>query len=93
MYDGSLDPAVIQSQIKLSLGITDAALRHESNAFGTVQEPLGTHKTNNRGAGRLEGAAWENDTQNVRQLLDTIFSREEDKAQAASLFASTKWQN
>jgi|GEM_PF-4275767 len=93
MYDGSLDPAIIQSQIKLSLGITDAALRHESNAFGAIQERLGTHKTNNRGAGRLEGAAWENDTQNVRQLLDTIFSREEDKAQAASLFATTKWQN
>jgi len=54
---------------------------------------LGTHKTNNRGAGRLEGVAWENDTQNVRQLLDTIFSLEEDKAQAASLFATTKWQN
>jgi hypothetical protein len=97
MYDGSLDPAVIQSQIKLSLGMTEAAFRAEEGAFREVTpEPIGQHKRSNReqhGRRRITGEAWEADTASFREFTDTLFNREEDKEQMAALFAVTKWQS
>ncbi|WP_327591336.1 amidoligase family protein (plasmid) [Nonomuraea sp. NBC_00507] len=92
MWDGSLDPSVIQTQIKTSLALVAAASR---GAEADQPERLGTHRQRNahlpRGE-RLRGQAWLDDTRSFRQLMDTIYRRARDKAQATALFASTRWQ-
>jgi hypothetical protein len=125
LWDGTLDPAAIQSQVKLSLAMTEAAFRAEPGAFRGNAEPKGTHRNapvrtdtgtpttttrgrgrgratatatgttlNNggRGAARLSGEAWEQDSASFRNFVDTLFTRTEDKEQLTSLFAVTKWQ-
>lgn len=91
MWDSTLDPAVIQTQIKVSLGMTEAAF-----AGRTVEpedrEPLGTRRNANPSGRRLENEEWQAATRVFRQTLDRLFAREEDKSQATSLFAATRWQ-
>ncbi len=93
MWDSSLDPGVIQTQVKLSLGMAQAAFA--SSGEPSAAEPLGTHRSNNTGlgrGGRLRGDAWSRDTRSFRSMLDRIFSRDADKEQATALFAATRWQ-
>ena len=94
MWDGSLDPGTIQTQVKLSLGMTEAAFRTPSGTQHGA-EPIGTHRRANshlqRGQ-RLSGEAWEADTKGFRGLMDRLFTRDADKRQAAALFGATKWQ-
>jgi hypothetical protein len=94
MWDGSLDPGVVQTQIKVSLGLTEAAFRtaREAPPRGGAREPLGTHRRNRPGRGRLRGEQWQADTASFRDLVDSLFRRAQDKAQAAALFAVTRWQ-
>lgn len=101
MWDGSLEPGVIQSQIKMSLGMTEAAFRASPDqTASSPRESVGSHHTRNRSgsangggrARRLSGEEWQTDTQGFRQLVDQLFSRDEDKEQATALFAVTKWQ-
>lgn len=102
MWDGSLDPGVVQAQIKLSLGLTEAAFRtargtSAGGVFAGEREPVGTHRRRRAEAGasrrRLRGEDWRADTESFRGLLDTVFSRAQDKAQATALFAVTRWQS
>jgi hypothetical protein len=95
LWDATLDPAAIQSQVNLSLGMTDAAFRDHS--WGDAN-PIGTHYTRNRtqlggrrGA-RLTGDAWTNDTNQVRQLADRLFWRTSNREQVAALYAATRWE-
>ena len=92
MWDGSLDPGVIQSQVKVSLGLTEAARRQSRSG---TREPLGTHRSTNshlqRGQ-RLQGEAWSRDTSSFRNLMDTLFHRDQDKRQVTQLFGATRWQ-
>jgi hypothetical protein len=44
MWDGTLDPAAIQTQVKLSLAMTEAAFRADAGVFRGNSEPLGTHR-------------------------------------------------
>jgi hypothetical protein len=94
MWDGSLDPGVIQTQIKVSLGITDAAFREAHSPDlpneGRV-DTVGTHAVRH-GRRRLSGAEWRESTRSFRNLVDNIFRRDVDKAQATSLFAVNRWQ-
>ncbi|MET8867938.1 NUDIX domain-containing protein, partial [Nonomuraea sp. NPDC004580] len=92
MWDGSLDPAVIQAQVKVSLAVVEAAFRTAAldlppNA-GVREEP-GTH------AGlRSMGSApdlTEAGSLSFRMLMDEIFWRTADKEQLAALFAATRW--
>ncbi|GAA3090438.1 hypothetical protein GCM10020001_001930 [Nonomuraea salmonea] len=92
MWDGSLDPAVIQAQVKVSLAVVEAAFRTAAldlppNA-GVREEP-GTH------AGlRSLGSApdlTEAGSLSFRMLMDEIFWRAADKEQLAALFAATRW--
>ena len=93
MWDGSLDPAVIQTQIKLSLGLTEAAFRTARNSSPAApREPIGAHREQRGGRRRLRGEEWRADTASFRGLVDTVFSRAQDKAQATALFAVTRWQ-
>ncbi|GAB3435180.1 hypothetical protein GCM10027569_87000 [Flindersiella endophytica] len=92
MWDGSIDPGTIQAQIKLSLGLAHAAFRTAgSGASLPPPEPVGTHHRTNPGRQRLTGDAWREATGSFRNLVDTLFTRAADKAQATALFASTRW--
>jgi Putative amidoligase enzyme len=93
LWDGSLSPAVIQTQIKLSLGMTAAASR--GGFTPPAREPVGSHREINRGQhtdGRLHDQTWTDNTASFRTLIDTIYTRAADKAQATALFALTRWQ-
>jgi len=104
MWDGSIEPGIIQSQIKLSLAMTEAAFRAEQGAFDTTTtntpEPHGSHKRQNqaraaaqgRRSVRATGEAWQAETKSFREMVDHLFTRQEDKEQITSLFAVNKWQ-
>jgi hypothetical protein len=95
VWDGSLKPSVIQSQIKMSLAMTEAAFR-DTDYTPTGHTPVGTSRAANRtergNARRLTGDDWRASTERTRELADRLFRRREDKAQMAALFAATKWQ-
>ncbi|MFC5148979.1 amidoligase family protein [Streptomyces aureoversilis] len=99
IWDGSLNPSVIQTQVKLSLGITAAAVRDAGSTHrpaGGDPVQLGGHRQRLREAGllgrRLTGEQWRTSTLNFRRLVDEVFHRSQDKEQATALFASTRWQ-
>lgn len=95
-FDGSLDPSVMQAQVKLALGITEAAFREAGQTPSAERSPLGSNRAHNRaqhGASRrITGDAWKQNTAGFRALADKIFRRPEDKAQLTALFQQTKWQ-
>lgn len=99
LWDGSLDPATIQTQVKLSLGLTEAAFRNAGSSAHPndgEHEPLGTHRRRRSSAGdrgRLTGQQWRENTASFRRLMDEVFHRASDKAQATALFASTRWND
>ncbi|WP_460355639.1 ICP22 family protein [Actinoallomurus acanthiterrae] len=96
MWDGSLDPAVIQTRVKLSLALTEAAFRQANGLLppnGGLRDPLGAHLEERRlgadhehpqGIGPAESLSF-------RRLMDDIFHRAIDKEQATALFAITRW--
>ena len=92
LWDATIDPAAIQTQIKLSLAMTEAAA-HGATGSGTRREPLGSHRENNPSGSRQTGASWLATTESFRSLVDSIFHRAADKAQVTALFAATRrWQ-
>ncbi len=95
LWDGSLEPSVIQTQVKLSLGLTDYGYRTVGDVTNTPfffdQHPYGTTATIINGVSQT-GEAWQNITFRFRRLVDILFSRNIDKEQATSLFAVTKFQ-
>ena len=92
LWDGSIDPSVIQAQINLSLAITDYAYRETGEPTPRIRErPLGAATSEGRDA--LRGEAWKNRTANFRELVDSIFNRDENKEQITALFTATKWQH
>ena len=92
-WDGTLDPGAIQTQVKVSLGMTQAAFGSARPAGPRVA--VGTHRAAAAASGRgsrLGGEAWHSDTAGFRGLVDRMFHRDADKAQATALFAVTRWQ-
>ncbi|GAA3211205.1 hypothetical protein [Nonomuraea helvata] len=92
LWDGSLDPAVIQSQTKVSIALVEAVLRNAP--LGDLpnmgrRDRLGTH------AGlRKLGAALdltERGSLSFRSLVDELFWRAADKEQLTALYAATRW--
>jgi hypothetical protein len=98
IFDGALDPGRIQTNVKVALGLVNAATRGVEPT--TEPEAAGTHRSRNsartRANGgsrrRLRGDEWAEDTASFRAFADAIFSREEDKAQMVHAFAATRWQ-
>jgi hypothetical protein len=94
IFDGSVDPGRIQANVKLSLGLVNAAVRGVQPPSNP--EPAGTHRASNVGSNgrmrRLRGEEWEADTRSFRELADTIFTRDEDKKQLTYAFAASRWQ-
>jgi hypothetical protein len=95
MWDGSLDPGVIQAQVNVSLGMANAALRDAGRTPAPVREPVGSHQTALAREGmlrrRLTGERWEQNTRSFRGMVDHLFNREENRAQVTALFAGTRW--
>ncbi|MCC7078881.1 MAG: amidoligase family protein [Acidimicrobiia bacterium] len=97
MWDSSLDPGVIQAQVNLSLGMTEAAFRTSGQRTGRP-ERIGTHRSRNQdlrqrpeGRRRLRGDEWREDTRSFRELMDLVFHRQANREQATAQFAQTRW--
>jgi hypothetical protein len=92
LWDGSLDPAVIQSQVKVSLALVEAAFRNA--ALGDLpnlgrHDPLGAHAALldlHPAADRTEWGSL-----SFRVLMDELFWRAADKDQLTALYAATRW--
>ncbi|SEM72476.1 amidoligase family protein [Streptacidiphilus jiangxiensis] len=95
MWDGSLDPGVIQAQVNVSLGMANAALRDAGRTAAPAPEPVGSHQTALAREGmlrrRLTGERWEQNTRSFRNMVDHLFARNENRAQVTALFAGTRW--
>ncbi len=96
LWDSSLDPGTMQAQVKMSVFIKEAALRHTRSGTLTKRdkEPSGSHVARFKARGTrvaLTDAEMEADSRTTRSFLDTICRRREDKAQLASLVPFTKW--
>ncbi|MEV6151035.1 amidoligase family protein [Nonomuraea sp. NPDC052129] len=82
--DGSLDPGVIQTQIKLALGTVGLALRLGDDQFPLNHDDkdvAGNHTEHRR---RLDYSSY-------LELADHLYHRAADKAQLTALFAITRW--
>ncbi|MEU4575202.1 hypothetical protein [Nonomuraea sp. NPDC023979] len=91
LWDGSLDAAVIQAQVKVSLGLVEAAFRNATLDHLPNRgepDPLGAH------AGHFRDPAQdrtEAGSLSFRSLMDEIFWRAADKEQLTALYAATRW--
>jgi hypothetical protein len=96
-WDGTLDPAVIQTQVKISAAMVDAASRNAAlPGERRGREAVGSHaarlaQVRGRSRRALTSEELAEDSATARSLADTLFRRREDKAQFAALFAITKW--
>ncbi|MGW1496885.1 amidoligase family protein, partial [Streptomyces sp. NPDC002402] len=99
LWDGSVNPATIQTQVNLSLGMVAAAVRQgDSSARGGTPMALGSHREQLREWGwranqRLAPDALESNSRNFRRFVDEIFHRRQEMEQATALFAVTRWQD
>ncbi|MCP2350401.1 hypothetical protein [Nonomuraea roseoviolacea] len=78
MFDGTLEPGVIQAQVRLVLALADGTLAGHLDAG--PPEPVGHHRDHG------------DDSESFRRLLDGLPLREIDKEQLISLYAITHWQ-
>ena len=94
VFDGTLDAGAIQSQIKLSVAMTNAAAR-AADEGGTTRkkEPIGVHaeRVKSRGRRRPTEEDVKEETSTFRSLLDTLFTRKSDKDQLVKIFAANEW--
>jgi hypothetical protein len=94
VFDSSLDPGRIQSQVVLTLGLVSAA----KNGIEPLQERelSGSHRQT-FGTAKLSGEQWEESTSAFRQFVDILSTQnlntKEHKRMFMWLFARTRWQN
>ena len=94
IFDSTLNPGVMQAQIKLAVAMTHAAARNAETApTSRAKENLGAHaeRAKARGRRRMTREEIAEDTATFRSFMDTLFTRDTDKAQLTALFAATKW--
>ena len=97
-WDGSLDPAVIQTQVKMSGAMVAAAQRASVAGGGPVlpREPVGSRArramvTRGSSRRRLTSEELREESTTARSFIDSLFTRREDKKQVAALYAVTNW--
>ncbi|MEV0148008.1 MULTISPECIES: hypothetical protein [unclassified Nonomuraea] len=78
LFDGTLEPGVIQAQVRLTLAMADGA--PSGLGEGLSPELAGHHREHG------------DDSTSFRRLLDELPLREIDKEQLISLYAITNWQ-
>ena len=93
LFDSTLDAGAIQTHIKLAVAMTHAAMKiTENNGTSRSKEKIGTHDVRIKARSMSsEPESLEEESTTFRSLLDTLFIRREDKAQAVALFANTSW--
>lgn len=99
MFDSSLNPGVIQTQVMAAAAITDYAGRETGYPRRLTEEsPVGSHLRQNPQRGALTGEQWKAQSLSVRKFVDKFLpGGGEDGGQGAakqflSLFAMTRWQ-
>lgn len=96
IFDSTLDPGSVQAQIKMAVGMTEAAKRN-ALAGGTTRdrEPWGANYLRNQLVTEPNATPSVDDmvesSATTRSFIDMILRRREDKAQIASIFAHTRW--
>ncbi|WP_424894331.1 lonely Cys domain-containing protein [Streptomyces sp. SAI-124] len=101
-WDGSLDEAEIQANVSISLGLVHAALRlaDDPDRLPSAYEQVGSHsavvqRVRHAGSGPGSVTVFEPDapevTAGLRGMLDRIFWRPANRAQAMARFAVTSW--
>jgi hypothetical protein len=105
MWDGTLDPAVIQQQVMISAALTDHAERTVIANNGSTKPAAGDRIKIGNGktkeAQELTRAStrthteesFKESTAHAAKFFDQLFRKKEDRAAAASLFAVTNWQS
>lgn len=85
LFDATLDPGVIQSQVMLAVAATEAAARNSARSITTIErETSGFHRSHTFSSPKEESAS-------TRSLIDTLFVRKADKEQIAALYGRTQW--
>ena len=101
MWDGTLDPAIIQQQVIMSAAITDLAERNVLKNKGSIKdkEPrkeTGTHKEKEKeilGDKKTHTPeTFREVNQSAAEFIDSIVRTPEQRSNLASLFAITNWQ-
>ena len=99
LFDGTLNPGAVQAHVKLAVAMTHAAARAaELGGTSRGKEPIGNHlylkrikEKSPEYSSKTDNEKLLDETTTFRSLLDTLFSRREDKKHILSLFASTQW--
>jgi hypothetical protein len=94
IFDATLDAAAIQAQVKVAVAMTAAAARiADSGETKRSREALGVHSDRAKARGRRRPTEDDikDETTTFRSLMDTLFSRAEDKEQVTKLFAASSW--
>ena len=104
MWDGTLDPGVIQRQVMLSVAMTDQAEQSVIKNSGskkptTARKKHGESKTDEArvlseaGRTRHNAETFMAANEGAARFFDTIFRRQDDREKALHLFAANKWQS
>lgn len=81
LWDGSVQAGRIQAQVRMSAAMLDYATHNRDLAFNADQRAGGSNLN-------PDHADFADRTAQVRHLIDSMFRRDEDKAQAAALWAA-----
>lgn len=92
LWDGSLDPKVIQMQVMLTAAMTEVAAQNinkeDPDTFTYSSEPMPLGSSKNKSF-----QSKEEETFKFREMLDRYFPRESDRKRFIALWAVTKWQS
>lgn len=89
-FDGSLDPAVIQTRLRLAGGMVQSALAGRNTRDAGRWERLGDARAQNPSGERLTGDVWRDRLRRPAAFLDSVFHRDEDKQAVLALWASNR---
>jgi hypothetical protein len=99
-FDSTINPAIIQTQIAMSVFMVEGSLRGEGRpAPAEGRAPLGERLGLNPRRRALTGEAWDETTLGARKFLDEFIPQPEENVennhavkQFIGLFSMTKWQ-
>jgi hypothetical protein len=99
-FDSTINPAIIQTQIAMSVFMVEGALRGEGRpAPAEGRAPLGERLELNPRRRALTGGAWDETTLGARKFLDEFIPQPDEAVennhavkQFIGLFSMTKWQ-
>lgn len=99
IFDGSLEPSVVQTNILIATAMVRAAMNPDIDEMldSMPDRPIGWHRaqewrTRHEGnRPRLIGEDWANDTLAIREFVDIMFDNTVDKERIITLYALNDW--